>query len=126
MLNSFQKLVDLAKHLRSEKGCPWDRKQTIESLIKHFFSEAQEMKEALEKKDNENLKEELGDILFNLVMMMNIAEEKKLFTMKEVFEGIAKKIVERHTWVFGNDKVETAEEAMKKWKENKKKTRLIA
>ena len=125
-MNAFQKLIDLAKHLRSKKGCPWDRKQTIESLVEHFLNEAQEVKEAIEKKDYENVKEEIGDILFNLIMMVNIAEEDKLFTMKEVLEDVAKKIIERHTWVFGDDKVETAEEAIQKWKENKKKKRLIA
>lgn len=87
------------------------------------------MQEAIQKEDYENLKEELGDVIFNIVMMVNIAEEKKLFTMKEVLDDIAKKIIERHTWVFGDDKVETAEEALKKWKENKAKEpkkRLIA
>ncbi len=124
-MNAFQKLIDLAKHLRSKKGCPWDRKQTIESLVEHFLNEAQEVKEAIEKKDYENVKEEIGDILFNLIMMVNIAEEDKLFTMKDVLEDVAKKIIERHTWVFGDDKVKTAEEAIQKWKENKKKKRLI-
>ncbi|MBI2463833.1 nucleotide pyrophosphohydrolase [Candidatus Peregrinibacteria bacterium] len=126
MLNAFQKLIDLAKQLRSEKGCPWDKKQTIASLQEHFLNEAKEMQEAIEKEDYENLKEELGDVIFNIVMMVNIADEKKLFTMKEVLDDIAKKIIERHTWVFGDDKVETAEEAVKKWKENKAKKRLIA
>ena len=126
MNSAFQKLVDIAKHLRSKTGCPWDRKQTIETLVEHFMNEATELKEGIEKKDYQNVKEEIGDVLFNLIMMVNIAEEDKLFTMKEVLEDIATKIIERHTWVFGDDKVETPEEAIRKWKENKKKKRLIA
>ena len=119
----FKKLVDLAAELRSETGCPWDRKQTISSLVKHFQDEVDEAKEAIEKKDYSNLKEELGDVLFNLLMICQIAKEEGHFNTDEVLDDIAKKIIDRHSWVFGEDKVTTAEEAMQKWQENKAKLR---
>ena len=119
----FKKLVDLAADLRSETGCPWDRKQTISSLLTHFSDEADELKEAIEKKDYQNLKEELGDVLFNLVMICQIAKEEGHFNVDEVLEDIAQKIIDRHSWVFGDDKVANAEEALQKWQENKAKLR---
>lgn len=89
------------------------------------MEEAEEVKQALEKADYENLKEELGDMLFNIVLMGVIAEEEKRFTLKEVLQAVEKKITSRHTWVFGKDvgKVKTAEEALAQWKKNKKKER---
>ncbi len=121
MKTSFQRLIDIAKKLRSENGCPWDREQTIESLMEGLEEEAGEVLEAVQKNDYANLQEELGDLLFQIVMISQIASEKGLFTMKEVMDDIAQKLIDRHTWVFGDDKAETAEEALKKWKENKKK-----
>jgi len=119
MKNSFQNLLDIAKKLRSPTGCPWDREQTIESMLKCVREEAAEVEEAIEKGDNENLREELGDLLFQIVMICQIASEKGLFTMKEVMEDISKKLIERHSWVFGSDKVSTPEEAIAQWKKNK-------
>lgn len=89
------------------------------------MEEADEVKQALEKKDYMNLREELGDILFNIVLMGVIAEEEGRFTLKEIFDEVKEKIISRHTWVFGEDKgrVNTAEEAIKKWKKNKIKER---
>lgn len=118
---TFQNLLKIAAKLRSPDGCPWDRQQTIASLQKDFAEEAQEMNSAIAKKDYQNLQEEIGDVLFNLILMVQIAEEEKLFTIKEVLQDIEKKIIERHTWVFGDDKgkVKTAEDAIKLWKKNK-------
>ena len=119
----FKDLVELAETLRSEKGCPWDRKQTIKSLLKSFVDEAEEVKEAIEKDDCENLKEELGDLLFNMVMISQIAKEKGLFTISDVLKNIEAKIIKRHSWVFGTDKVSTPEEAIEMWKKNKERER---
>jgi len=119
----MEELLKLAKKLRAPDGCPWDREQTIQSLMKCIEEEAEEVIEAVQKDDLENLKEELGDLLFNIAMVMNIAEEKEYFTTEEVFEAIQEKIISRHTWVFGDDKVETAEEALALWKKNKEKER---
>ncbi len=121
MKKTLKDLEILAEKLRSETGCPWDRKQTIHSMLEYVDEEIHEVKEAIENGDHENLKEELGDVIFQLVMIAQIAREQGYFEMDDVIEMIDKKIRSRHTWVFGKDKALTPEEAVKKWKENKKK-----
>lgn len=120
-MNSFKELLSIAKKLRGPDGCPWDQSRTVESLLEDFEEEAQEVKEALQKKDDENLKEELGDILFTILLMSLIAEEEGKFSLKEVLEDIQAKLIRRHTWVFGKDKASTPEEALAIWKKNKAK-----
>lgn len=120
----FQKLVSLARRLRSKNGCPWDKKQTIAGLEKLLHKEALEIHKAVQKRDYKNLREEIGDTLFVLVMMANIAREKGYFTMNQVLQDITQKIIRRHTWVFGNDKAKTPEEALRMWKRNKKRERI--
>ena len=119
--NSFSNLLLLAEKLRSPKGCPWDRKQTIASMLEHLEEESHEVKQAIENGDHENLKEELGDLLFTMIMIAQIAKEQNYFTMDEVLRDIDKKIRSRHTWVFGKDKAKTPEEALEMWKKNKKR-----
>lgn len=121
MPKRFVDLVEIAKVLRSPEGCPWDRKQTIQSMLKHFMEEANEVKEAIENQDHPNLKEELGDMIFLILMIAQIADEEGHFTISEVLKDIEHKIKSRHTWVFGDDKVTTAEEALALWKKNKAK-----
>ena len=123
MMQSFKKLVEIARQLRGPEGCPWDQSKTLEELQKDFMEEADEVKQALEKNDWKNLREELGDVLFNMVLMTVIAEEQGLFTMKDVLEDIQKKIVSRHTWVFGDDKASTPGEAIALWQKNKENER---
>ena len=115
----FKNLLEIAQKLRAEGGCPWDREQSIESMVPRLLEEAKEVEEALEKKDWDNLEEELGDVLFNIVMISQIASEEKKFDIGGVMEKIAAKLVSRHTWVFGNDKAATAEEALALWMKNK-------
>jgi len=112
-------LQKLTQTLRSNLGCPWDRSQTITSLLKCMEDEVLEVKQAVENADHANLKEELGDVLFQILMISQIAKEKKYFTFDDVVENIHKKIVSRHTWVFGKDKAKTPEEAVAMWKKNK-------
>ncbi|MBU1992098.1 MAG: MazG nucleotide pyrophosphohydrolase domain-containing protein [Patescibacteria group bacterium] len=121
MPDRFKKLVKLAEYLRGANGCPWDKKQTIESMLEHVKEEAEEVYEAIEKGHAESLKEELGDLLFNVIMIAQITKEKGKFDIGDVLRDIEKKIIDRHTWVFGGDKAKTPEEALAKWKENKKK-----
>lgn len=118
---TFKDLCELAAKLRSKTGCPWDRAQTIVTMLKCIKEEAGEVCEAIENADHENLKEELGDVLFQVVMIAQIAKENKLFSMDEVLKGIDHKIRSRHTWVFGKDKAKTPEEAIAIWKKNKAK-----
>lgn len=122
-MKSFQNLLAITKRLRSPIGCPWDRKQTIQSLAKCLNEEAGEVLQAIKKRDYENLEEELGDLLLNIVMITQIAKEKKLFSMSGILAKITRKIKSRHTWVFGKDrkKVKTAEDALRLWRENKKR-----
>ncbi len=121
MPERFVELAKIAKMLRGPGGCPWDQKQTIDSMLEHFEEEAEEVKEAIKKGDRENLKEELGDLMFLMVMITEIAAEEGHFSISEVLEDIEKKIKRRHTWVFGDDKVSTPEEAVALWKKNKAK-----
>ena len=124
-MKAFDNLITIAKKLRSPTGCPWDRKQTIATMSKCVEEETDEILEAIQKKDYRNLEEEIGDVMFNLVMLTQIASEEKRFTMSGVLRRIEKKIKARHTWVFGKDaaKVKTSEDALKLWKENKLKLR---
>lgn len=125
----IKKLIELAKTLRSENGCPWDREQTLETVLKCVHDEVEELGEAVAKNDLQNLEEEVGDILFSLVLLVQIAgeESEKSTTskvnFKNVLDKIEEKIISRHTWVFGEDKAATAEEALTLWRKNKAKER---
>lgn len=122
-MRHFKKLTKLAKKLRSDTGCPWDRSRKLDDMAKYLEEECDEAIAAIHKKDYENLKEELGDLLFSIVLTIQIAEEEKLFDAKGVLEDIAKKIISRHTWVFGKDKARTPEEALEMWKRNKERNK---
>jgi len=124
-MKQFTNLLKLAEKLRSETGCPWDRSRTLENMSEPIANEAKEVDEAFAKKDYENLKEELGDVLFNIVLIAQIAKENKKFSIEDVIAGVDKKIRERHTWVFGKDKAKTAEEALEMWKVNKQKKKNV-
>ena len=120
----FKHLLELCAQLRGEGGCPWDREQTLKSLIKHLREETEEVAEAIESGDMKEVEKELGDVLFTLIMMAQIAREDGHFDMGDVLESNAEKIISRHTWVFGDDKADTPEEAVKLWMKNKEKERI--
>lgn len=120
MAVSLKTLAKLARRLRSKTGCPWDRSLKIGDMAENIEKESQEVLEAFKNSDYKNLQEELGDILFNIVLTAQIAEEMKKFTMEDVVRDIDKKIRSRHTWVFGKDKAKTPEEALAMWRKNKK------
>lgn len=122
-MQNFKELFNLVKKLREPDGCPWDREQTIATLLTCLENEVTEVKEAIEKNDEENLKEELGDILFNMLMILNIAETEHGINFDEICKKTYDKMVERHTWIFGDDKAKTADEALALWKKNKKKNK---
>ena len=119
MKKTFKDICKLAEKLRSGTGCPLDRAQTIETMLDCLKSETSEVEEAVLKKDYGNLQEELGDVLFQIVMIAQIAKEQKHFKMDDVIKDIDKKIRSRHTWVFGKDKAKTPEEAVAMWHRNK-------
>jgi tetrapyrrole methylase family protein/MazG family protein len=117
----FKHLLEIAEKLRQPGGCPWDREQTIKSMKPLLLEEAEEVAEAIDSGDLKHVEEELGDLLFCILMIAQIASEKKDFDMGSILEANAEKIVSRHTWVFGTDKAETAEEALALWMKNKEK-----
>jgi len=115
----FKDLLDIATRLRKE--CPWDKKQTIETLKPHLMEEAEEVIEAIESGDSDHIAEEMGDLIFTMLLMAEIASETKRFDMGTVLEKSAEKMISRHSWVFGTDKASTPEEAVELWLKNKKK-----
>lgn len=124
MKNKFEHLVQTIATLRGPDGCPWDKKQTHESLIKCLQNESQELIEAIEKKDDENMKEELGDVLLQVLMNAQIAKEEGKFGIEEVIEYLDEKLHRRHPHVFGDHaKATSPEEALAVWREMKKKER---
>ena len=112
---SFEELRAIVAELREPEGCPWDRAQTYESLKKCTADEAQEVLDAVDHKDMENLKEELGDLLLQVIFYAQIAAEDGYFTLDDVMNGLGRKLVRRHPHVFGDEKAETAEEALQLW-----------
>jgi len=100
---SFVQLVDLIALLRSEQGCPWDREQTHESITQNMIEEAYEAVEAIELDNPVLLKEELGDVLLQIVLHAQIAREAGEFTIDDVVESISKKLIGRHPHIFGNE-----------------------
>ena len=89
---TYEELLDIVAELRSEHGCPWDRKQTHESMIKCLREECEEVVQAIEKKDDENLCEELGDVLLQVLMHSQIAAEEQRFTIEDVVDMLAHKL----------------------------------
>lgn len=121
---SFEDLVRITAELRSGHGCPWDLEQTQESLKPCLKEETEEVFAAIDHQDMENLCEELGDVLFLLLMYSRIAEENGAFTVDDVVNGICKKMVRRHPHVFGGAKAATPEESLELWNEIKRLEKL--
>ncbi|MBN1824576.1 MAG: hypothetical protein JW803_09695 [Endomicrobiales bacterium] len=122
--NQFKKLVDIMARLRGHDGCPWDKHQTHDSLIHYLFSEANELKAAVRKRDWENLKEELGDVLLQVVFHSRIAEEHGYFNITDVVEEINKKLKRRHPHVFGKKKLRTPGEVYTQWELIKRREKM--
>ena len=112
-------MVNIIAELRSDHGCPWDREQTYESLKKCLADETQEVFEAVDRHDTENLCEELGDVLLQVMLNSQIAKEEGAFTIDDVIDGLCQKMVRRHPHVFGDAKVNTTEEGLALWNEIK-------
>lgn len=104
-MNAIENLLQVMKDLRHpENGCPWDIRQTSASIAPHTLDETHELLDAIERDDTENLKEELGDLLFNIVFHARIAEEKGQFSFDDVAQGITDKMRNRHPHVFGEQR----------------------
>ena len=112
---TYEDFLDIIARLRAPGGCPWDQKQTHESLKDCLLEESQEVLDAIDNKDDENLCEELGDVLLQVVMHAQIAAEEGRFTMDDVVQGVSEKMVRRHPHVFGGIKVNSIEEGLDLW-----------
>ena len=121
---TYEEFLEIIKMLRGENGCPWDRVQTHESLKPCMTEEAAELLASIriyERTGNpENMIEELGDVLLQVVMHAQIASEEGLFTMEDVVDGVSRKMVRRHPHVFGTGEADTPEEVLVNWEEIKK------
>lgn len=121
MKKSFEDIVKLSEHLRGAEGCPWDREQTLDTLKSFIVEEAYEVIQAIEASDTEELKEELGDLLFQIVFASQISNEEGKFHIEEVLNQLYSKLIRRHPHVFGEKKAQDAEEAIKRWQGEKLK-----
>ncbi len=114
------RLVEIVRRLRAPGGCPWDRKQTLQSLAPYILEEGWELVEALEKNDLEKIREEVGDLMMVTLMICQVAADEGKFDLEEAARGIADKLVRRHPHVFGDAQVSGAGEVLERWEEIKK------
>lgn len=117
-MDGFAKLIQLMETLRSDKGCPWDRKQTAKAFKTFLLEEVYEVIDAIENEDHNVLKEELGDLLFHIVFISQIYKEKGIFNIDDVVDFVYKKMFNRHPHVFSNSVLDKPIE--KKWEDIKK------
>jgi len=112
----MKKLHKITTQLRDpESGCPWDKEQSFESISDCTIEEAYEVVEAIENKDYESLKDELGDLLFQVSFHSLIAEEKGLFTLDDVIDSVSEKLIRRHPHVFSDKKIDNSLEQSDEW-----------
>lgn len=118
--HNIDELLQVVEILRGENGCEWDRAQTHESLKRCLRDESQEVIDAIDNKDDDNLCEELGDLLLQVLMNAQVAKERGAFDFSKVVQGLTDKLIRRHPHVFGDeDRPSTPEESLKLWKKVK-------
>ena len=120
MVEQLKKLIETVKILRSENGCQWDREQTHSSLKPNMLEEAYEAVDAIDSEDMKHLKEELGDVLLQVVLHSQIADDDGNFNIEDVAKGLNDKLIRRHPHVFGNTEVSSTKEILENWEEIKK------
>lgn len=125
--HSFDELLEIIHYLRDpEKGCSWDSAQTHQTLKKCLSDECEEVFEAIDNKDDENLCEELGDVMLQVLLNAEIAKEREAFTIDDVINMLTDKLIRRHPHVFGDEKrPENPEEALEMWKKVKAKEKAL-
>ena len=119
----FNDLVEIMKILRSPEGCPWDREQDHKSIRQNFIEETYEAIEAIDTEDSELLKEELGDVLLQVVFHSEIEQSQGGFNIDDVCDGVCKKLIVRHPHVFGDVVAETSDKVLTNWDNIKMKTK---
>jgi tetrapyrrole methylase family protein/MazG family protein len=120
---SFESFAEIVAHLRAPNGCPWDREQTHETLRKHLLEESYEAISAIDSGDFVDMREEFGDLLLQIVLQSQIANEEGQFNINQVIHGIHSKIVRRHPHVFGDLKLEGVDGVLTNWEKLKEKER---
>ena len=120
---NVQDLVEIMKLLRAPDGCPWDAEQTHESIKKNLIEETYEVIEAINKKDNDLLCEELGDLLMQVVFHAQMEAEEGTFDFDTVADGVCKKLIERHPHVFGDVSISGVDDVLTNWDAIKRKTK---
>lgn len=119
-MRDFDRLVEIVKILRSPNGCPWDRAQTLESIVENIIEEAYEVVDGINKKDYQKIKEEVGDLILQGVFISQIAEEENKFSLEEALRELNEKLINRHPHVFKNETLpSTTDEALKVWESKK-------
>lgn len=111
----LNKLIETIQQLRSPNGCPWDKKQNAKSLTKYLIEEVDELLEGIDKDDTANICEEIGDIMYVLIMMTEIFNDQQNFTLAHVFSTINEKLIRRHPHVFQECKVNNEDELRRQW-----------
>lgn len=115
-VKAFENLLDIIKALRNPSGgCPWDKKQTVESMLPHILEETYESIDAVRNNDLENLSEEIGDLYLLVVMVSYILEQTNAIPVYKTINGIAEKLVRRHPHVFGDIEVSDSDEVIEIW-----------
>ena len=116
----FCDLVDILRRLRAPDGCPWDRAQTHESIRQNMVEEAYELVDAIDCKDDEKITEEAGDVLMQAAFHAELGEDRGAFTCNDVTSGVCKKLIFRHSHIFGGDSAANADDALTVWERNKR------
>ncbi len=119
-MTPFEELVDIMAKLRSEGGCPWDREQTHQTLRPYLIEEAYEVLDALDNGEDGDFRDELGDLLLQVVFHAQIAAEERRFDIHDVARAINDKLVRRHPHVFGDTRADTADEVLTNWEKIKR------
>ena len=120
-MREFKEFLNTIKILRSPKGCPWDRAQKVDNMKSYLLEEIYELIDGIEKSDEVTIKEELGDVLLIIIVIIEMFAEKKKFNLEDVSNGINQKLISRHPHVFSSRKLKDKEEVLKFWIKDKAK-----
>lgn len=119
-MKEFDELIEVADQLNSPGGCPWDHKQTFESLKPYVLEEAHEVLDAVDEGNDKELLEELGDLLYVVIFYSQVAQREKRFTLEQILDTVREKLIRRHPHVFGDKKAKNVEEVVTNWNAIKK------
>ena len=121
----LEKLVDVMHTLRSEEGCPWDRAQSLRDLRQYLLEETYEVLQAMDQSNLPSLKEELGDLMFQVVFLSQMMQEQSAFTLLEVLDTVTEKMISRHPHVFGKSQAKSPEQALQNWESMKDQQKAL-